>query len=72
MPTPKREYDAVSAAADKVWQYRTGENLTMFDKDHDTIETDREQLGFSRPSVGVRYDCYVQGGNTYGSDAPPL
>ena len=35
---PKREYNAVSAVADEIWQYRTGENLTIFDKDHDTAE----------------------------------
>ena len=35
---PKREYNAVSAIADEIWQYRTGGNLTIFDKDHDTAE----------------------------------
>ena len=34
----KREYNAVSAIADEIWQYRTGGNLTIFDKDHDTAE----------------------------------
>ena len=24
--------------ADEIWQYRTGGNLTIFDKDHDTAE----------------------------------
>ena len=33
-PPPKREYIAVSAVADEVWQHRTGGNLTIFDKDH--------------------------------------
>ena len=37
-PPPKREYNAVSAVADEVWQYRTGGNLTIFSKDHDTAE----------------------------------
>ena len=27
-----------SAMADEIWQYRTGGNLTIFDKDHDTAE----------------------------------
>jgi hypothetical protein len=36
MPLPKREYNAVSAIADGIWQYRIGGNLTIFDKNHDT------------------------------------
>jgi len=35
---PKREYNAVSADVDEIWQYRTGGSLTIFDKDHDTAE----------------------------------
>ena len=35
---PKCEYNAVSAIADEIWRYRTGGNLTIFDKDHDTAE----------------------------------
>jgi len=35
---PKREYNAVSAIADGIWKYRTGGNLTIFDKYHDTTE----------------------------------
>src|ERR1700723_533706 len=31
----KREYNAVSAIADEIWQYRKGGNLTIFGKDHD-------------------------------------
>ena len=40
LPTlpPKREYNAVSAVADEVWQYHTRGNLTIFDKDRDTAE----------------------------------
>ena len=30
--------NAVSAIADQIWQYRTGRNLPIFDKDHDTTE----------------------------------
>ena len=33
-PPPKREYSAVSAVADEVWQYRAGGNLTIFNNDH--------------------------------------
>jgi len=29
---PKREYNAVSAIADEIWQYRTGGNLTILTK----------------------------------------
>ena len=35
---PKREYNAISSIADEIWQYRTGGNLTIFDKDHSTAE----------------------------------
>jgi len=42
MPPPKREYNAVSAIADEIWQYRMGGNLTIFNKDHDTAQADRE------------------------------
>ena len=38
MPLLKREYNAVFAIADEIWQYRMGGNLTIFDKDHDTVE----------------------------------
>ena len=38
MPLPKCKYNAVSAIADEIWQYHTGGNLTIFDKDHDTAE----------------------------------
>jgi len=41
---PKREYNAVSAIADEIWQYRTGGNLTIFDKDHGTAEEGRSQV----------------------------
>jgi hypothetical protein len=42
-PLPKRGYDAVSAVADEVWQYHTGGNLTIFDKDNDTMK-DRSRI----------------------------
>jgi len=32
MPLPKREYNAVFAIADEIWQYRTGGNLTTLTK----------------------------------------
>jgi hypothetical protein len=32
MPLPKREYSAVSAITDEIWQYRTGGNLTILTK----------------------------------------
>ena len=41
LPPPK--YNAASAIADEIWQYCTGRNLMIFDKDHDTAEeADRE------------------------------
>ena len=42
-PLPKRGYNAVSAVADEVWQYRTGGNLTIFDRDHDAMK-DRSRV----------------------------
>ena len=38
MLPPKREYNAVPTIAGEIWQYGTGGNLTIFNKDHDTAE----------------------------------
>ena len=35
---PKREYNAISAITNKIWQYYTGGNLMIFNRDHDTAE----------------------------------
>ena len=43
MPPLKREYNAVSAIVDEIWQYCTGGNLTIFNKDHDTVEEGRSR-----------------------------
>ena len=59
MPLPKCKYNAVSAIADEIWQYRAGGNPTIFDKDHDTAEEGRLQR-FLQSSVRLRYNCYVQ------------
>ena len=40
---PKHEYNAVSAITGEIWQYRTGGNLTIFDKGHDTAEEGRSR-----------------------------
>ena len=52
---------------DEIWQCRTGENLMIFDKDHDITEEGRLRIAsslrsfkFLQPSIGVRYDYYVQ------------
>ena len=42
-PPPKREYNAIPAVVDEVWQYRMGGNLMIFDKDHDTAEEGRQK-----------------------------
>ena len=69
LPTPplwpqKREYNAVSTIADEIWQHRTGRNLTMFDKDHDTTEegliASPPEVKFLQPSIRLRYNYYVQ------------
>ena len=63
-PAPKHETTlslyCLSAVANRVWQYCTSGNLTIFDKDRNTMETNRKQLKFLQPSIGVRYDCHVQ------------
>ena len=54
----KRECKAVSTIADEIWWYHTGGNLTIFDKDHDTIESWSRR--FLQPSIQLRYHYYVQ------------
>jgi len=44
---------------DEIWQYRTGENLTIFNKDHDTAEEGRSRR-FLQSSIRIRYNYYVQ------------
>ena len=60
MPAQKREYNAVSAVADEVWQYHTGGNLIIFDKDRDTMETAEVLIAKHRRSL--RLPC-TAGGN---------
>ena len=52
---PKREYNAVSAIADEIWQYRMGGNLTIFNKDHDTAEEGRSQVRQKQSSCSQAY-----------------
>ena len=44
---------------DEIWQYRTGGNLTTFDKDHGTAEEGRLRR-FLQPSIRLRYNYHVQ------------
>ena len=66
MPLPKREYNAVSAIADKIRQYRTDGNLMIFDKDYDTAKayprtaSSPPKARFLQPSIRLRYNYYVQ------------
>jgi hypothetical protein len=53
MIPPEREYNTISAIADEIWQYRTGGNLTIFNKDHDTAEEGR-----SRTALGSCSQAY--------------
>jgi len=41
---------------DGIWQYRTGGNLTIFDKDHDTAEEGRSQVRQKQSSCSQAYD----------------
>ena len=55
---PKRKYNAISAIANEIWQYCTGGNLTIFNKDRDTAEEGRlRSLKFLQPSIGVHFNC---------------
>jgi len=40
---------------DGIWQYRTGGNLTIFDKDHDTAEEGRSQVRQKQSSCSQAY-----------------
>jgi len=71
MPPPKREYNAVSAIADEIWQYRTGGNLTIFDKVHDTAEEGRSRTAevlAAKHTASLQLLCTV-GGNQARLDA---
>ena len=41
---------------DGIWQYHTGGNLTIFDKDHDTAEEGRSQVRQKQSSCSQAYD----------------
>ena len=70
MPLLKREYNAVFAIADEIWQYRMGGNLTIFDKDHDTVE-DRSRTAevLTAKHTASLQLLYTVGGNQARSDA---
>jgi len=71
MPPLKREYSAVSAIADEIWQYRTGGNLTIFDKDHDTTEEGRSRTAevLAAKHTASLQLLYTVGGNQARLDA---
>jgi hypothetical protein len=50
----------LSAIADEIWQYRTGGNLTIFDKDHDTA--DIAKVLAAKHTASLQLLCTV-GGN---------
>ena len=52
---PKQDYST------QIWHYRSGGNLTIFDKDDDTVE--RNSLKFLQPSMAVLHDYYGIGSN---------
>jgi hypothetical protein len=71
MPPLKREYNAVPAIADEICQYRTGGNLTIFDKDHDTAEEGRSRTAevlAAKHTASLQLLCTV-GGNQARLDA---
>jgi hypothetical protein len=71
MPPPKREYNAVPAIADEIWQYRMGGNLTIFDKDHDTAEEGRSRTAevlAAKHTASLQLLC-TAGGNQARLDA---
>jgi hypothetical protein len=52
---PKREYNAAFAIVDEIWQYRTGGNPTIFDKDYGTVEEGRSQVRQKQGSCSQAY-----------------
>ena len=56
---------AVSTIADEIWQYRTGGNLTIFDKDHNTAIA---KVLAAKHTASLQLLCTV-GGNQARSDA---
>ena len=54
------------AIADEIWQYRTGGNLTIFDKDHDTAEI--AKVLAAKHTASLQLLCTV-GGNQARLDA---
>ena len=71
MPPPKCKYNAVSAIADEIWQYRMGRNLTIFDKDHDTAEEGQSRTAevLAAKHTASLQLLYTVGGNQARSDA---
>ena len=57
---PKHKYNAVSAIADGIWQYRTGGNLAIFDKNHDTAEI--AKVLAVKHTASLQLLCAVGGG----------
>ena len=41
--------------AELYYEYSTGRNLTIFDKDHDTVEGSRLRIALSSPGLGGSY-----------------
>ena len=57
----QRKYNAVSAIAGEIWQYRTGGNLTILTKVTTLLrKADYEHFRFLQPSTRLRYNYYVQ------------
>jgi hypothetical protein len=63
---PKRKDNAISVIADEFWQYSTGGNLTIFDKDHDTAEI--AKVPAAKLTASLQLLCTV-GGNQVRLDA---
>jgi hypothetical protein len=51
-----RRQHCLCREVDEIWKYRMGRNLTIFDKDHDTVGSRR----FLQPSIQLRYNYYIQ------------
>ena len=56
----QRKYNAVSAIAGQIGQYRTGGHPTILAKIAKLLRKADEQLQFLQPSIRLRYNYYVQ------------
>jgi len=67
---PKREYNAVSAEVDEIWQYRTGGSLTIFEQRSRQLrrKAARSNVHVAKHTASLQLLC-TAGGNQAKLDA---